>query len=225
MEAVLLALALALGIKHSFDADHVVAVGNILTRARSVGQAFRLSTWWAVGHLATACLISLLLFYGKETLWPGLIERLDLLVPIMLLAVGVWGLLLARRRVHAHRHAHGTRQHAHLHIHVNESHEAKKMGGIGLVHGLASNDELLLILLSVLGAGSALDVVAYVAVFSLGVVLGMGAYAAALQVSVAEARRPVVGWWANLVLSLLSIAYAGWLFAGGDGLNLVPFGP
>jgi hypothetical protein len=225
MEAFLLGLALVLGVKHAFDADHLVAVGNVLTRARSVPSAFRLSTAWAAGHLLTAAALSLLLFYGRETIWPGLVARLDLLVPVMLIAIGLWGLLVATRRVHAHRHEHDGRRHAHLHVHVSESHEARKMGAIGLVHGLASNDELLLVLTVVLGAATPLDVLLLVAVFSLGVVLGMGAYAAAIHLSVAEARRPAAAWWTNVTFSVLSIAYAAWLLAGREGINLLPVAP
>lgn len=225
MEALLVGLAFALGIKHAFDADHLVAVGNLLTRARDVAHSARLSLWWALGHLLTAGAISLLLFYGKSTFWPGFVSRLDVLVPVMLIAVGLWGLLIATRRVHAHRHAHGPRAHAHLHVHLDPSHGAKAMGGIGLVHGLASNDELLLILGSVLGASSVGEVLTLVGVFSAGVVLGMTAYAAALHWSVSEARRPAVAWWANVTFSVLSIAYAGWLLAGREGLNLLPVSP
>jgi high-affinity nickel permease len=225
MQALLVGLALLLGIKHAFDADHLVAVGNVLTRARDVGHSVRLGLWWALGHLLTAGAISLVLFYGKSTLWPGLVARLDVLVPVMLILVGLWGLLVATRRVHAHRHAHGERAHTHLHVHVSEAHGAKAMGGIGLVHGLASNDELLLILGSVLGATTATEVIALVGVFSLGVVVGMSAYAAALRLAVSEDRRPAAAWWANVVLSVASIAYAFWLLTGRAGLNLLPVGP
>ena len=38
------ALALFLGMKHSFDADHLVAVSNLLTKARSLAH----SAWMAV---------------------------------------------------------------------------------------------------------------------------------------------------------------------------------
>lgn len=214
-------VALLLGLKHAFDADHVVAVGNLLTRSRNVLHAFRLSLWWSAGHMVTASLLTATLFWGKTTFWPRLAERLDLLVPLMLLVIGAWGLLVASRRFHAHRHAHGSRQHAHLHFHVRNSHESRLMGGIGLVHGLASNDELLVILVAVLGVQTLGTALALVAIFSLGVVLGMAAYAVVLHWGVGEARRPQAAWWANVTFSSFSIVYAAYLFAGGSGLNVL----
>lgn len=214
MELVLIGLALALGLKHAFDADHVVAIGNVLTRARSVVQATRLSLYWSLGHMLTAGLITALLYFGRETVWPGLIARLDILVPVMLVAIGVLGLLLAARRLHAHRHAHGDRSHTHLHVHLNEGREGRRLGAIGLVHGVASNDELLLVLTATLGASSLSAALLLVGVFSLGVVSGMVLYAAALQFFFSVERRPTAGSWANVALSVASLGYGAFLLSG-----------
>lgn len=221
MESFLLILALLLGLKHAYDADHLLAVSNLLTRASGTRRALGLSLWWSLGHMATATFLTILLFYTRETVFPHLVERLELLVPFMLIAIGLIGLLLATRRFHAHRHEHGGHAHRHLHLHLTERHEAGTMGLIGLVHGLASNDELLVLLLVVFGAQTLPLALLLVAVFTLGVVLGMGLYAAVLHRAVAETRRPAAGWVANVAFSLLSIAYAGWLLAGGDGFNLL----
>lgn len=220
MEPFLVGLALVLGVKHAFDADHVVAVGTILTRAASVAQATRLSLWWSLGHLTTAGLLTTGLVLARDAFWPQLAARLELLVPILLVAVGAVGLLGAARRLHYHRHPHGAHAHAHLHLHLDERHEARKLGGIGVVHGLASNDELLVILTATLGAGTLPAALGLVAVFSAGVVLGMVAYAAAVHYAVAPARRPVAAAWSTVVFSLLSVAYGAWLWAGGASLHL-----
>lgn len=222
MDPLLALIAIGLGLKHSFDADHLVAVGGIFSRAGSSLQATRLSLWWSAGHLATAGLITALLFLGRETVWPQLLARAELLVPIMLVVIGASGLLVAARTLHVHRHVHGPRAHTHLHLHLDERHEARRLGGIGLVHGLASNDELLLVLTATLGAATLADALLLVVLFSLGVVLGMVAYAAALQRLVTPQRRPAVAWWANVVLSALSIGYAVYLWLAGASLNLLP---
>lgn len=215
-------LALSLGVKHAFDVDHVVAIGNILTRAKSVASALRLSLFWSLGHLVTAGLLTVLLFYAKETLLAQWIERLELLVPIMLLVIGLAGVAVFTRRLHMHRHEHGQRAHRHLHVHVHSPvHDARKMGAIGLVHGLASNDELLVILLGVLQAKTLLGALGLVFLFSVGVVLGMVVYAAALHYFVGEARRPAVSGWATLALSFASIGYAVYLLSGGAGVNIL----
>ncbi|MFH1750858.1 MAG: hypothetical protein ABH863_04215, partial [Candidatus Micrarchaeota archaeon] len=63
-----LPLALFLGIKHTFDADHLVAVSNLLARAKSVMAAMKLGISWAFGHMLTAAILTAVIFQIKEPL-------------------------------------------------------------------------------------------------------------------------------------------------------------
>lgn len=225
--AVFAALALALGFKHAFDVDHVVAVSNLLTRRSRVRSAAGLAASWAVGHLVTASLVSLGLFVLADSFLPSVVARLELLVPLMLLVIGAVGLGVELRRLHYHRHAHATSgEHGHFHLHLRSPrHEHGAMAGIGVVHGLASNDELLVVLLVALGAAAWWQVVLGIALFSFGVLAGMVLYAAAVHVASGPVTRRF-GWnWVpaafTAAFSLLSIAYGAWLLSGGEGLNLV----
>lgn len=49
-------LALALGFKHSYDADHLIAVSSILRRAKSIRSSWKSSIFWAIGHMITAAI-------------------------------------------------------------------------------------------------------------------------------------------------------------------------
>jgi len=222
------ALALALGLKHAFDADHLVAVSNLLTRKERLGTVTGLAGSWAVGHLVTAALVSAAVFAFADTLLPSITARLELLVPLMLLLIGVIGLAAEYRRFHVHRHAHapGGPEHAHLHVHIKTArHEHGAMAGIGVVHGLASNDELLVVLVVGLAANSWWQLGMGVALFSAGVLLGMVLYAAGVHaVSGPLARRTGATWLPSALsvfFSVASVAYAVYLLAGGEGLNLV----
>ncbi len=218
------ALAFVLGFKHAFDVDHVVAVSNILTRQASLETSLRLATSWAAGHMLTAAAVSALLFYFADTLAPRIVGHLEILVPFMLILIGLLGLAGALRRLHFHRHAHGAEesQHRHIHFHVQSHHEHGAMAGIGVIHGLASNDELLAVLLIGLGASAWWQVLAGVAVFSLGVVAGMVLYAAVVHAATRAGTPSWVPDAATLGFSVLSIVYAIYLLAGGNGMNLVP---
>lgn len=216
------ALAMALGFKHAFDVDHVVAVSNLLTRNARMERTLGLATSWAAGHMVTAAIVSAAVYFLADTVLPQLTSRLEILVPVMLLAIGGIGLAAEFRRFHVHRHGHGDEKHTHFHFHLTKkSHEHGAMAGIGIVHGLASNDELLVVLLVGLAANSWLQVVAGVGFFSLGVVVGMLVYASSVHMVSRKTGADWVPAALTVVFSLASILYAVYLLAGGDGLNLV----
>lgn len=216
------ALAMALGFKHAFDVDHVVAVSNVLTRSQRMEKTVGLATSWAAGHMVTAALVSAVVYFLADTVLPQLTSRLEILVPVMLIAIGAIGLAAEFRRFHVHRHGHGEQEHTHFHVHLTKKkHEHGAMAGIGVVHGLASNDELLVVLLVGLAADSWWQVAAGVAFFSLGVVIGMLVYAASIHMVSQRTGADWVPAALTVAFSVASILYAGYLLAGGDGVNLV----
>ena len=217
------ALAITLGVKHAFDADHLVAVSNLLTRRAGLDRALGLGAAWAAGHLVTAALVSALLYFFAGEVLPAILQRMELLVPVMLIAVGLLALGAEYRRFHLHRHAHaeGGPQHRHFHIHVKESHRHGAMAGIGVVHGLASNDELLVVLLVGLGASSWWSVFAGVALFSLGVLVGMLLYATSVHFAAEKLGSRWTAPALNVFFAFASLGYAVYLLAGGEGLNLL----
>lgn len=232
-----LALALALGFKHSYDADHIVAVSNILTRNQGLRRAALVSTTWALGHMVTASIITVALFVAGGVLLGGLLEHFELAVAAMLLLVGSVALLwefgyhrriaAAFRRlggVHEHPHDHGAREHRHPHLHLGRRKDHGVMLGIGIVHGLASNDELLILLVAALGVATVPGLLLGVGVFTIGVVVGMIVFAVGLTYPLmrwgdARVRRVV-----NVGAAVLSLAYGGLLLLGLGGVNLLPFG-
>src|SRR5687767_8693373 len=92
------ALSLVLGFKHAFDADHVVAVSTFFTRRKKFSVGVGLAAAWAAGHLITAAAVAATLFFFADTFLPRIIERLDLLVPVMLILVGLLALGFEARR-------------------------------------------------------------------------------------------------------------------------------
>src|SRR5436853_7423225 len=140
-------LALALGVKHSYDADHLVAVSNLITRSRSIRKTSLISVSWAAGHMVTAALITVLLYAFRQTILSDVLSHLDVLVAVMLLLIGVIGLLWEFNVLHVHEHWHALVQHRHfhtwLHQHLTKHGEPKTMFSISIVTSTQSNDELL----------------------------------------------------------------------------------
>lgn len=97
------------------------------------------------------------------------------------------------------------------------------MFSIGIVHGIASNDELLYLLLISLSAATLGGLLLGVAVFSVGVVSGMMLFSVSLNYPIVRWGSRPVRRVVNTVVAILSIAYAALLFAGFEGFNPFPF--
>lgn len=184
-----------MGLRHAFEADHLAAVASLATRSRTLRSGVWQGAAWGLGHTLMLLLVGgscLLLGQGLPAAWAA---RLELLVGLVLVALGADVLRRAARahvHVHVHRHADGT---AHLHAHRHEPgavhdpsrHEHPHPHGfplralaVGLVHGLAGSAALFLLTLqAVPSVGLGL---AYIAVFGLGSVLGMAALSAVILI-------------------------------------------
>ena len=175
----LMALALVLGFKHSYDSDHLIAVSNILRKVDSVKSSIKIGFSWAIGHMLTATIITTALFIFKESFLNNAIN-FGKIAGVMLIALGILS-LGEFFSLHSHRHSHGNIVHSHSHIHPKKNQDKKHlhihMFGIGIVHGLASNDELLILFTASLAITSLAGLIAVLGLFSVGVVLGMAFFA------------------------------------------------
>jgi len=168
-------LALTLGFKHSYDADHLIAVSNILRKVKTLKSAVKISTSWTIGHMITATIIMVLLYVFRESVLNNILPYFEKIVGIMLIILGTIS-LISLFKVHGHKHKHNNIMHSHTHLHSRKeehNHYHKHMFGIGIVHGLASNDELLLLFAASLGVTSLGGILVGVGIFSIGVILGM----------------------------------------------------
>ncbi len=239
-----LGLALLLGFKHSYDADHLVAVSSLIVRSPSSISTARLSTSWAAGHMITASVITIALYLSSQTLLKQLLEYLPVSIIIMLIVIGAIGILSETPYYHEHIHRHLFHEHSHAHSHsslksttrrlipgtrrereyeMGETHGSgephKTMFGIGIVHGLASNDELLILFTVSLSVTSLLGLLLGVGIFSLGVVLGMIVYGIGITYPMMKYGRGRVRKAVNLTVAVLSIAYAILLILGLENVN------
>lgn len=236
-------IALLLGFKHSYDADHLVAVSSLLVRSPSTRSTARLSTSWAAGHMLTASIITIALYLSGQTVLNALLDNLQFSVAIMLIVIGVLGIVSETRYYHEHVHRHLFHEHSHAHSHTflrsaisrfirsskttieqddtngvsTEPHRA--MFGIGIVHGLASNDELLILFTISLSVTSLLGLLLGVGVFSVGVVLGMIVYGIGVTYPMVRFGKGRVRKTINISVAVLSITYGLLLLAGFETVN------
>jgi nickel/cobalt exporter len=85
-------LGLILGIKHSTDADHVVAVSTIVSKQRSIRNAAFIGSVWGLGHTITIFVVgSLIILFGVE-IPPRLGLSMEFSVAVMLILLGILNL-------------------------------------------------------------------------------------------------------------------------------------
>jgi hypothetical protein len=157
---VALLIALALGLRHASDPDHLVAVTSLVAAdGGDVRGAARLGAWWGAGHAAALLLIGIPLILFKSSL-PGWLEHgAEVAVGVVILALALrivfkW----ARGDFRAGRHGHGAGGPApHRHLRKGEwPHRHRRVRtpgqalGIGLLHGLAGTGAVALLLIAAL---------------------------------------------------------------------------
>ena len=205
--AVTLLVGFALGLKHSTEADHVVAVSTLVSDVGGSGNSARRSALvgalWGLGHLLTLFAAGAVLITLRVRVPPQVEWALELLVAVVLLWLGVHTIRKCfAGRYHFHLHRHGAHAHAHLHFHSRSEagHEHASHAGaaaargigrrapllVGMAHGLAGTAGLALLVLSSIPSRS-LGVV-YLLVFGLGALLGMAAFGALLGMPLARAK-------------------------------------
>lgn len=207
-------LAFLLGIKHSYDADHILAVSNLLSKTKSFNNAVRMSLSWSIGHMLTASVVTLVLFYFRSYFITNFLNYFEYAVAAMLIVLGLVT-LTNFNFTHFHRHKHRDREHDHNHMHLTskEKHYHKHMFGIGLFQGLASNDELLILFVVSLTLTTLPQILTGVLLFSMGVVTGMIAYSIGLNYSMTRFGDERISRLVKFGSGALSIGYGALMFA------------
>jgi len=175
-----LGLGFLFGLQHATDPDHVVAVATIVSRTRRFDAGALIGAFWGVGHTATIVTVGMVIILFNVTVTRSVGLSLELVVAVMLLALGVLRIV---RLVRDHdreaeppapgpmglRSALGA---------VGRGQAIRSMI-IGLVHGLAGSAAVALLVLSAVKSPYAAG--AYLFLFGLGTIVGMTAITAVLS--------------------------------------------
>ena len=215
-----LGLGFVLGLKHAFDSDHLIAVSTIVTREHSPWRSLWIGLFWGAGHTLMLLLVGLVVLGMKQKI-PAPVElSLECLVGVMLVGLGLATLLdWWRRRVHVHSHHHDGAAHTHFHAHAEDaghSHVHRLRLGvkplmIGMVHGLAGSAALMLVILATIPSPTL--GLAYIGIFGVGSVLGMGLVSLLMGFffSYSLPRLYDVSQTIRLATGVLSAAFGTWI--------------
>ncbi len=206
----ILSLGFLLGMQHALEADHIAAVSSIAARRTHVGDIVKHGLTWGLGHTLTLFVFAGAAILLGHAIPEHLARPLETAVGIMLIGLGSHVLWRLRRdRAHFHKHSHADGEvHIHVHSHAGETAPHSRAPHdhahgfrwrtllVGLMHGMAGSAALLV--LTVSQASSPAVGLAYVALFGIGSMIGMGALSTVIAVPLAVSARWLT--WANSTL-------------------------
>ena len=202
-------LGLFLGMRHSTDPDHVVAVSTIVSRQGSVKSSAAIGLLWGLGHTLTIFLIGSAIIIFGVVIPPRLGLSMEFCVALMLVLLGLLNLTGVMRwiagRLTPLRSVSTRSQPAHSVCRVSKDpgKTNRRVSGrielfldrtvgnlglyqtirplvVGLVHGLAGSAAVALLVLSTIK--SPLWSTAYLLVFGVGTMVGMMLMTAAISI-------------------------------------------
>jgi len=202
-------LGLFLGMRHSTDPDHVVAVSTIVSRQKSIRSSATIGLLWGLGHTLTIFLVGSAIIIFGVVIPPRLGLSMEFCVAVMLILLGVLNLtgvigwiterLTPMKRVIAmsqpavsadriSENPGNTNERVSGRIELFFERTIGKLGlyqtirplVVGLVHGLAGSAAVALLVLSTIK--SSLWSTAYLLVFGFGTMMGMMLMTAAISI-------------------------------------------
>lgn len=148
-----------LGIKHSIEPDHIIAVTTGVTNSKKLISSTLTGVFWGIGHTITLLVFGVLIVLMKSEISEKWAMSLEFLVGIMLVILGVRSILFFENRISDHN----------VHSQIRASYIRSVF--IGFIHGLAGSAAMILLTMSVVS--SIWECIIYISVFGVGTILGM----------------------------------------------------
>ena len=173
---ILLLYALYEGLLHAFEADHILAVTNIVSQRNKVFPALKDGVFWGLGHTSTIFLTGILMILFKVGIPDSSFSYFEAAVGLMLVLVASYRLYLFFRDeqivIHTHQREHkGANEQPHIHVRPRAENLHKTSYGIGIVHGLAGSGALVVLVMTQIS--SIWSSLLYLLIFGIGSIAGM----------------------------------------------------
>ncbi|MDR3339310.1 MAG: sulfite exporter TauE/SafE family protein [Candidatus Symbiothrix sp.] len=175
---ILLSYALYEGLIHAFEADHILAVTNIVSQREKFVAAIKDGIYWGLGHTSTIFLMGVIVILFKVNIPDSSFSYFEAVVGLMLVVVATYRLTIFLKheqttiRFHKHYHEHaGENKQLHAHVHLSGKHLHKTSYGIGIVHGLAGSGALVVLIMTQIK--SVANSLLYLVIFGIGSIVGM----------------------------------------------------
>jgi ABC-type nickel/cobalt efflux system permease component RcnA len=222
-------LGLILGMRHSTDADHVVAISTIITRQKSIRGAAIVGSVWGLGHTITVFIVGSMIILFKVEIPPRVGLSMEFCVALMLVLLGALNLSGAMQKItqlvtparvvetaipdsgqpfapRSWLSLPGTSALGQLGIY-----QCIRPLVIGLVHGLAGSAAVALLVLSTIH--NPLWATVYLLIFGAGTMLGMMVMTTAMATSLnfAGQRYAAFSRYLGTVSGMVSLCFGSFL--------------
>lgn len=210
-------LGLFLGVRHSTDPDHVVAVSTIVSRQGSIKTSATIGALWGLGHTLTLFLVGAAIIIFKVVIPPRLGLAMEFSVALMLILLGILNLtgltkLLTARFAPDSISAMPVSPRASTGmfgrtVDTLGKYQTVRPFAVGLVHGLAGSAAVALLVLSTIK--SPFWATGYLLVFGAGTLVGMMVMTTAMSLPLAytSKRYASVGRLITVTSGVISIAF------------------
>ncbi|HMS40085.1 MAG TPA: sulfite exporter TauE/SafE family protein [Pyrinomonadaceae bacterium] len=177
----ILGLGFLLGLKHATEADHLAAVGTMVSERKSLWSSIVVGGLWGLGHTISLFVAGIFVLFLNFQISEKTERILEFCVGIMLLVLGLNVLrkFLKGGELHFHAHAHNAHEHTHPHTHTHKDEPHTHHGFsfnpraliIGMIHGLAGSAALMLLLIPTIESKTVGLI--YIIIFGIGSIGGM----------------------------------------------------
>ena len=216
--AVVLLVAVLLGLRHATDPDHIAAMTTLVAtgRERAARSAARLGAWWGIGHAITLVVFGIPVLLAERYLPERVQQGAETAVAALIVFLGLR--LIVRWRhgyFDLHAHPHPEREHRHQ---VRTPYGAF---GVGLVHGIGGSAGVGLLLLAAIPS----ETVAVASLLLLALFPAVSMTLATVGFGLTLTARPVVAA-ANTIVPALgaaSLAFGLWYAAAAWSFAPYPF--
>jgi hypothetical protein len=203
-------VAIALGLRHATDPDHLAAVSTLIagTRDRATAAAARLGLCWGLGHATSLFAFGLPIVLFQSYLPKRAQEAAETTVGLVIAALAVSLLLRWHRGAfHTHRHP------------PPRARSPLQAYGIGLVHGMGGSAGVGVLLLA--SIHDPVIAVAALGLFALCTALSMVALSTGLGFALGRGRLDRVFPTFAPLLGLVSLSFGVWYALGA--LHVAPY--
>jgi ABC-type nickel/cobalt efflux system permease component RcnA len=221
----LIATGFVLGLAHSIDPDHIVAVSTLLCNTNSLRKSIFSATAWGAGHSAMLLLVGLLFLVLRVELPLSIVNIFEFSAGVMLIILGIFVVkpILSKKEntrfgkaKHYSSHSHvgndgKIHSHTHNHSHSHGSSHLHKSILTGVLQGLAGSAALMLVTLTTVSSfGIGL---VFILVFGAGVILGMIGVACLIGslLKLTESRLENIHEKIKLITGLISIVFGAYI--------------
>lgn len=157
----ILFLGFILGIKHSIEPDHVIAVATIASKSKKLWRSTLAGVFWGIGHTLTLFIVGMILILMKDEISEKWTMSLEFLVGIMLVYLGISSMFVYKKYSNLQEQVE----------HDWEKASFLKSTFIGAIHGIAGSAAMVLLTMSTVS--TVLEGAIYILIFGVGTIVGM----------------------------------------------------